>query len=262
MEEGFVEVSDHKIHYIRWGSSGPKVLLIHSMGMDAHSMDLLADNLKGDYQILGLTILGHGDSSVPEDHISLPEHAGIMRECYTQMGFIPNLLIGHSVGGMMGIILTAEHPEEHLGLILVDIAPFESSGSSRPSPPDYFATETAAREWVRERYPGFTDYYVSNRFEYAFLEKGSKYYLKPRGDSVRAGLKIDLWPYVKRIKIPTLLLIGENSDLVTPETRREMELVMPDLDVEIVKDTGHMIPQDRPEEFERLVKDFLNKLDL
>jgi pimeloyl-ACP methyl ester carboxylesterase len=262
MEEGFVEVRDHNIHFIRWGSAGSKILLIHSMGMDAHSMDMLADNLKEEYQILSLTILGHGDSSVPEDHISLPEHAGIIRQCYTQMDFTPNLLIGHSVGGMMGMILTAEHPEEHHGLILVDIAPFESSGSSRPAPPDYFSTETAAREWIRERYPGFTDYYINNRLEYAFLEKDSGYYLKPRGDSIRAGLRIDLWPYVKRMRVPTLLMIGENSDLVTKKKKKEMERIIPDLVVEVVKDTGHMIPQDKPEKFEKLVRDFLNKLDL
>jgi pimeloyl-ACP methyl ester carboxylesterase len=149
------------------------------------------------------------------------------------MDFFPNVLIGHSVDGMMGMVLTAEHPKEHTGMVLVDIAPFKSSESNSPLPPSYFATETAARDWTGE-ISGFTDSYVNNRFEHSLFEKDSKYFLKPRGDSVRVGLGIDLWPYVRRIETPTLLLIGEDSDLVTAETRKEMERVMPVLDVEVM----------------------------
>jgi pimeloyl-ACP methyl ester carboxylesterase len=232
------------------------------MGMDAHSMDLLAEGLNDSFSVLSLTILGHGDSSVPESHLSLSEHASIMRECYKQLDFLPNVLIGHSVGGMMGMVLAAEHPDEHLGLVLVDIAPFKSSGSTRPSPPEYFATETTAREWLRIRYPGFTDYYLYNRLRYAFIKKEGLFYMKPRGDSIRVGLTIDLWPYVERINTPTLLLVGEESDLVTPVTIRKMESVMRDLKVKVVKGTGHMIPQEKPGEFQDLIMDFLEGINL
>ena len=75
-----------------------------------------------------------------------------------------------------------------------------------------------------------------------------------------SGLVTDLWPYVERIETPTLLLKGEQSDLVTPETWERMEETMPDLEVVEVKNTGHMIPQDVPEEFERLVRSFLEKV--
>lgn len=262
MEEGFLKSGDYNIHHVRWGLKGPKILLIHSMGMDAHSMDLLAESLKDDYRVLSLTILGHGESSLPAKPLPLQLHAEIMRDCYKQLDFTPNLLIGHSVGGMMGMILTALYPEEHHGLVLVDIAPFESSRSARPSDPEYFTNEAAAREWLKERYPGFTDYYIDNRVRYAFTVKDTRYYLKPRGDAVRRGLNIDLWPYVEKIQIPTLLLIGEQSELVTPETRRRMESIINDLEVTVMKGTGHMIPQDAPVEFEKHVRKFLDNLKL
>ena len=93
--------------------------------------------LKEEYQVLSLTILDHGDSDPPKGSISLPDHAEVMRGCYTQVGFSPSVLIGHSVGGMMGMVLAAEHPDEFKGLVLVDIAPFDSTGRSpRPQPPD------------------------------------------------------------------------------------------------------------------------------
>jgi pimeloyl-ACP methyl ester carboxylesterase len=235
MKEGYLSSKGYRVHHVKWGEKGPKVLLIHSMGMDGHSMDKLAENLKDDYQVLSLTILDHGDSDPPKKPISLPDHAEVMRGCYTQLGF--------------------------KGLLLVDIAPFELTGrSSRPEPPESFRDEADALRWLRERYPLFADYYYENRLRYAFEKEEEVLKLKPRGDRVRSGLATDLWPYVERIVTPTLLLRGEQSDLVTPETLKRMEDTLPELDIVEVENTGHMIPQDVPEEFERLVRGFLNKV--
>ncbi len=260
MKTGFLESKGYKIHHCMWGDKGGKVLLIHSMGMDGHSMDKLAESLEGEYQVLSLTILDHGDSDPPRREISLPDHAEVMRDCYKQLDFVPNVLIGHSVGGMMGMVLTAEHPDEFKGLMLVDIAPFESTGrSQRPSPPEYFESRVEAKKWLADRYPGFTEYYVENRLTHAFKEKEGRYYLKPRGDKVRTGLATDLWPYVKEIKCPVLLLKGVESDLVTPETRERME-ELSRIRVLDVEGTGHMIPQDVPELFEEHVYGFLAEI--
>ena len=261
MKEGFLSSEGYRVHHVTWGEEGPRVLIIHSMGMDGHSMDKLAESLEDDYRVLSLTILDHGDSDPPEGPISLPDHAEVMRGCYKQLGFTPNVLVGHSVGGMMGMVLTAEHPEEFKGLVLVDIAPFESTGrSSRPEPPESFRDEAEALKWLRERYPLFTDYYYENRLRHAFMKEEGVIKLKPRGDRVRSGLVTDLWPYVERIETPTLLLKGEQSDLVSPETLKRMEETMPELEFVEVENTGHMIPQDVPEEFERLVRGFLRKV--
>lgn len=261
MKEGFLEAYSHRVHHLDWGGMGPKVLLIHSMGMDGHSMDALAESLKDEYHILSLTILDHGDSDAPKRSLTLPEHSELMRECYRQLEFYPNVLIGHSVGGMMGMVLTADHPDEFKGLVLVDIAPFERSGGSRPAPPESFADEEEAKAWLNERYPGFTPYYVENRLKHAFKKIDGKLVLKPRGDKVRGGLATDLWPYVERIKTPILLLKGVDSDLVTHETKARMKEIVPDIEVVEVKGTGHMIPQDVPQEFEKLVRRFLKKVE-
>jgi pimeloyl-ACP methyl ester carboxylesterase len=261
MKDGFLESFGYKIHYVHWKGEGPKILLIHSMGMDGHSMDKLAKSLKDKYEILSLTILGHGDSDSPNTHLPLYEHAEIMRNAYRQLEYHPSVLIGHSVGGMMGMILTSNHPEEYKGLILVDIAPFKSTGrSTRPPPPEYVENEEEARRWLGKRYPGLTDYYVENRLKYAFEKKEGKLWLKPRGDTVHSGLVIDLWPYVERIKCPTLLLIGVESTTVSSETRKKMEKTVSGLKSIMIDDTGHMIPQEVPDKFEELVRDYLNHI--
>jgi pimeloyl-ACP methyl ester carboxylesterase len=175
------------------------------MGMDGHSMDKLAESLKDEYQVLSLTLLDHGDNQPLQDSMTLPDHAEVIRKCYIQLNFYPSVLIGHSVGGMMGMILTAENPSEFKGLVLVDIAPFKSTGrSSRPVPPEYFKTNIDAQKWLAERYLGFADYYIQNRLKYAFKHEDGTLRLKPRGDKIR-GFTVDLWPYVERIETPVML---------------------------------------------------------
>ena len=61
------------------------------------------------------------------------------------------------------------------------------------------------------------------------------------------------------IKCQVLVLIGANSDLVTPDTINKMENTVPKLEAVVVDGTGHMIPQDVPDTFELLVRNFLEK---
>jgi esterase len=265
--EGYVLSRGRHIQYVLWGSKGPALVLLHSMGMDCHSMDAFCEALKGQYRILSLTILGHGESDVPDVSVPLPDHAEVMRGCYRELGYTPNVLIGHSIGGMMGMILAAEHPDEIKGLVLVDIAPFDMAAPRpgarapvRAPPPSSFKDEEEARDYLKERYPGFTEEYVENRLKYAFLREGDILKLKPAGDSIRAGMNIDLWPYVNRIKSPTLLLKGGAGSIISPETAEKMGKSIANLEVVTVPGTGHMIPQDKPAEFEAEIRRFLKKI--
>jgi len=263
--EGFISGGGYKVHYVEWGLKGPSIVLIHSMGMDDHSMDKLCESLKSSYKILSLTILGHGDSDVPTVVVPLLQHAELMRQCIKKKGFKSYSLIGHSIGGMMGMILAADHPDEIQGLVLVDIAPSDPNAPrpfrmTRPQPPDSFRNESEARAYLKERYPDFDSYYVENRLRYSFRHDGETWRLKPIGDSIRAGMGIDLWPYVEKIKCPTLLLIGGAGSMISQGTVDQMKKYLPELEAVTIQGAGHMIPQEKPDDFKRFIEAFLKKL--
>jgi pimeloyl-ACP methyl ester carboxylesterase len=157
------------------------------------------------------------------------------------------------------MVLAAEHHEDLKGLVLVDIAPFEMTGRpSRPPPPDYFADDKDARRYFKERYPGFTQEAIENRMRHALTkDEEGKLKLKSTGDAIRPGLATDLWPYVEQIGTPTLMILGSESTLVTQETIKRMKSVMPDLRVVTVQGATHMVPQDKPKEFEGHLRTFL-----
>ncbi len=264
VEEGFVEAGKYRIHYARWGSKGGKLVILHSMGMDAFSMEALCESLQKDHQVLALTILAHGDSTVPTETVTLPEHAELLRSCYKKLGFAKCVLIGHSIGGRIGMILAAEHPDELKGLLLVDIAPPDpvARAWSQTLAPESFISEAEARAWIKQRYPGFSPEYIENRLRHGFKKQPDGMIKpKPTGSPTMTSYFTDLWPYVERIHVPAKLVLGGESPLVTPEKRMRMEKLISGLEIASVKGANHMVPQDRPVEFEAQVRAFLKKLD-
>jgi pimeloyl-ACP methyl ester carboxylesterase len=261
-EDGYLRSHGYRLHYLLWGGTGPKIVILHSMGMDAHGFDAFSEALHSEFQILAFDILDHGDSDKPEKPVTLKDLAEIMRDGYKQLGFIPNVLIGHSVGGMIGMVLSADHPDDLKGLALVDIAPFDRSDRPRRSPPpESFSSESEAEKYIEQRYPGFTPEAVENRIKYAFVKgEDGKLRLKGIGATIRTGLATDLWPYVEKMGKPTILILGSESDLVTEEALERMKRTLPELEIVTVEGATHMVPQDKPAEFERHIREFLRKV--
>ena len=115
-EEGFVSSGGFQIHYLRWRGEGPKLVLLHSF-------DDFSKAVSGDFDVLALDLLDLGDSEKPGRDVTLKEHAEVIRGAYSQLGFAPNVLVGHSIGGILGTVLAAEYPGDIEGLVLVDIGP-------------------------------------------------------------------------------------------------------------------------------------------
>ncbi len=260
--EGYLDAGKFRFHYARWGKKGTKVVILHSMSMDAYSMEHLCESLKSEYQILALTILAHGDTTIPTDQVTLPEHAELLRSCYKKLGFTPSVLIGHSIGGRMSMILSAEHPDEVKGVILVDIAPPDPVARSWSNPtPGELKTEADVRAYIKQLFPGFSPEYVENRLRHGFIKQlDGSYKPKPMGSSTMKSYYTDLWPYVERIKVPAKLILGSESTLVTPEKRERMAKLIPGLEVVSVEGASHMVPQDKPREFEAEVRPFLKRV--
>jgi pimeloyl-ACP methyl ester carboxylesterase len=64
---------------------------------------------------------------------------------------------------------------------------------------------------------------------------------------------------LQSLKIPVLLLLGSRDGRVgNPENTRNLIQVIPDVQVEIL-DTGHLISAERPDQFNQLVYNFIEK---
>ncbi|HUW03686.1 MAG TPA: alpha/beta hydrolase [Acidimicrobiales bacterium] len=124
-----VRVTGTDIHYLAWGERGQRGLLfVHGGGAHAHWWTHIAASVGGDYRIAALDLSGHGDSGRRVDYdletwadevVAVAEHA--------QMSG-PPIVIGHSMGGFVSIVVAATHPDDVGGIVIVD------SPVTRPGP--------------------------------------------------------------------------------------------------------------------------------
>jgi pimeloyl-ACP methyl ester carboxylesterase len=262
-EEGFVSSGGFKIHYLRWRGEGQKLVLLHSFGMDAHSFDDFSNAVKGDFDVLALDLLDLGDSEKPGRDISLREHADVIRGAYSQLGYAPNVIIGHSIGGILGTVLAAEYPLDVEGLVLVDIGPMpkDRPRTSRPEPPESFTDEAEVRAYLKVRYTVPGPEFIENRLKHAFVKgEDGRYRFKYNGASIRGHIDEDLWPYVERLSSPTLLMLGGMNTIVPAETVEKMKHTIPGLQIVTVEGATHAIPQDQPKTFEAEIRTFVASL--
>jgi len=266
--EGFVTVGGYRMHYLEWGESGDQVVVLHSMGIDAHGFDFFSEPMSRNYHLLAIDLLGHGDSDAPKGPVGVEEHTEIVRSVALEREFKKSVLIGHSIGGMISMIYAAKYPKEVEKVILVDIAPRDVSAPPRPSappmqPPESFPNEEEALKYLKGRYAKFGEEMLQNRLKYAFKQGADgRLRLKSGPESLamlRSSISVDLWPFVSKMTAPTLLLVGSESQTVSRAAVEKMQGLLKKLEVVTIEGATHLVPQDKPKDFEKAVKKFLRR---
>ncbi len=260
-----------------WGDpSAPAVLLAHGGGQTRYAWGdtarLLAE--QGKYAV-ALDLRGHGESDWdPQARYDFSHYAGDLADVVDQLGSQP-AAVGASLGGISSLI--AHHQKHHQlfsSLVLVDITPrVELDGLGRIR--DFmlqhaekgFATLEEVADWVAS--------YTPNRKRSSNLEglkknvrlgEDGRYrwhwdpkFFAARPDVRREGFaRFTLMEEAARaLVIPTLLVRGKISDLVSPEGAKEFLDLAPHAEYMDIGEAGHMVAGDKNDIFSHAVIQFL-----
>ncbi|HEX6424316.1 MAG TPA: alpha/beta hydrolase [Acidimicrobiales bacterium] len=260
-------------------ADGPPVVLLHGGGQTRHAWDGTA-RLLGDkgWRATTVDLRGHGDSdwAGPHSGYSLDAFAADVRAVAAAQPQ-PPVLIGASLGGLSSLAAIAEAPAGvtvAAGLVLVDVAPrLEEEGIARiaefmlgnlggfasleevadavaaynplrPRPTDL----SGLRKNVRRREDGRWYWHWDPRF----LLGGTD---EPR--SLRNEDRLDA--AARAITVPTLLVRGRQSDVLSEEGARHLMALVPHARYVDVGGAGHMVAGDRNDAFNDAVVEFLRR---
>lgn len=260
---------DLRFHYLDWGSEGkPPFVCLHGGAQTAHSWDDFAPVVRGTYHVYALDQRGHGDSDwAPDGDYSRLTQCEDAAAFVSALGLSPFILAGLSMGGINAITYTARYPEKVRALIIVDVGPeIETRGReniqnfTRIDELDSFEAfiERAHRfnprrslENLRQRLSHNLKQLPSGKWTWKFDQKrlgtGSRSGIGPEG----------LWEDVRKIRCPTLIVRGGESDILTPEAAERMRAVIPQSRVTVVPGAGHSVMGDNPAGFAAAVQEFL-----
>ena len=261
---------------------GPPVVLFHGGGQTRHAWGGTA-RLLGDkgWRATTVDLRGHGDSDWPAagdgSGYTLDEFAADVR-AVAAVQARPPVLIGASLGGLSSLVAIGEAPAGTTvasGLVLVDVAPrLEEKGIERIAEfmlgnLDGFASLEEVADAVaayNPHRPRPTD--LSGLRKNVRLRDDGRWYwhwdpaflLGGRQDeprSVRNEARLE--DAARAITVPTLLVRGRQSDVLSEAGARETVGLIPHARYVDVGGAGHMVAGDRNDAFNDAVLEFLRE---
>ncbi len=70
----------------------------------------------------------------------------------------------------------------------------------------------------------------------------------------------NLWPDLKRLQLPVLVIRGQESDTFGPASERALKRRLPGAVTRVVPGAGHLVPLEKPEEVGSMMVEFLRDI--
>lgn len=227
-----------KIHYYEWPGPRPNLVLLHPSSGYGRMWEWTANHLGPGCHVYALDQRGHGDSGRPDGDYSAEEYAEDLSLFFRAVGIDRAVVAGQSLGGRVGQVFAATHPEHVEALALV----------GGPHPSNFFPTRQAAINVL-----GAAQRMLESRTEFASREAALEYLRSlrrrdgaealrhrlehntvPSGggvsvkyDNVRVALGLahmadDLRKYAAKTTCPVAILRGSHSSELTAEEATEI----------------------------------------
>lgn len=248
----------HRMSYLEWGDpANPRVLVcVHGLTRCSRDFDFLAAALASRYRVICPDVAGRGDSDWLENPMeyAVPTYTFDMVTLIARLDVESVHWVGTSLGGLIGMAIAAMNDSPITRLVLNDVGPVLTAvsleriasylGKVPPLP-----TIEAAEQLVRATSAPFGPHTDA---EWRFLtehvvRRNADGSLRMHYDPALAvpfnaelsDKDLDLWSYYDSIRCPTLVLRGEQSDLLTPETAGKMAARGPRAKVIEIPGVGH-----------------------
>jgi lipase len=248
----------------RWGDpAAARVVCLHGVTGHGRAFALLAEDALDDFHVLAPDLLGHG-SSPYEPPWDIAAHVKAIREL---VGDEPAMFVGHSFGGRLAFELAARSPELVTRLVLLDPAIFV------PPQAALLAAENARKERtyisfgqaVEERFVESQLHSTPHelveaelRTHLALDDEGRFRYRYCQSAVVAAyGEMASEPPPFEQARIPTLLVLGEESYLPYDHLLEAHRAALGELLEVVVVPGGHSVLWDAFEETAAAVAGFL-----
>lgn len=266
----------HSLTFYDWGNVDAKdtVMCVHGLTRNAHDFDTLAPALAArGFRVLALNMPGRGTSAWLEDPMGYT-YPAYMADCLAVMdNFHLRIVdwVGTSMGGIIGMMVEA-NSERIRKLVLNDIGTRLSAEALQriytyvTAMPKEFSDRAAADAYLRDAFKpfGITDPALWEKFvDHSLVTREGKLcyacdprILEPLRELSKGFTEVqatDLTTLWERVKIPTLILHGAESDVLSIETIREMKDANPKVVSTSYAGVGHAPALMTPDQVSRVV---------
>lgn len=274
--EGTFTIRGQQVNFVEAGKRGRQIaLLIHGWSSSWYAMSPFLGLLAQRFHCLAIDLPGYGKSPPLPQSTTIPDYVDLLADLIEDISDSPVVLVGHSMGGMIGVSLARKYPVlvERLILIGPTISGRLSTSINLYISPitmmERFGLGTLLVSSVEHTIVGLTDRLMRpvsfakrtaiSEEDYALLRQDAR---RPgqgrvRFDCFHAMRDNDLSGQLSDIDTPTLIIWGAEDNTVPLRDAGIVADEWPQADLRIIPKAGHWPHFEAPDSTRRLVAAYL-----
>jgi pimeloyl-ACP methyl ester carboxylesterase len=252
--------------FLRDEGQGPVILLIHMVGGSHTVWNGIVRPLAEEFRVLAPDLRGHGRTAAPPgSSYSFAELEGDLIALLDAKSIDSAYVVGLSGGALLALRLALDHPQRVRGLVMV-------SGSAYTDNHTRSITQRWADTLSKEGTDAFGLRLLKDLYYPDWIEEHLDF-----ADAVRANVatqdfgpaqawaaameKFDERNRIGSIRLPTLIVQAMDDQVVDASHGRILRQSIPDAQIRILPQTGHMVPIERPQETIEALQGFVRAVE-
>jgi len=268
----FVTLPAGVVHYELAGpDTAPTVVLVHGFSVPYYIWDPTFDALiQAGFRVLRYDLFGRGFSDRPGTTYDLDLFEVQLEELLPALNIQgPIVLVGHSLGGLIGARFANEHPDQVRSLILIDpeVAPFSTQKIFPLKIP--LVGEYLMGVYIAPMFPKTQpdDFFQPDRFpDWEAMYRVQLQY-KGFGQAMLSTIRsmpgmdaLKEYETVGKQNLPVLLIRGGEDNIVSAADMDQLVKMIPEIEYHIIEEAGHNPQYEHPEVVNPILIEFMNGL--
>jgi pimeloyl-ACP methyl ester carboxylesterase len=246
--------------------SGPAVLLLHGYPFNRSMWREQVNFLGAKYRVIAPDLRGHGETSATQESATMEEMAQDVAALLDELEIKRITLGGLSMGGYVALAFYRRFQFRVRALLLAD------TRAQADTPEARLGREQQAEKILKEGMGSITDDFLKKVLTPATLsekpetvERVREMILATRTQGAAAALRgmasrRDQTDFLAEIIAPALIIVGSEDRLTPPADAELLHREIRGSRLEIIEGASHLSNLERPAEFNRALKDFLDAL--
>ncbi|MBL8100430.1 MAG: alpha/beta hydrolase [Anaerolineales bacterium] len=276
VDSQFIEINDLTVHYKIYGESETVFILLHGFGASLFSWREIIQPLSAYGTVIAYDRPAFGLTERPmewegENPYSQASQIKLLIRLMDTLRIEKAILVGNSAGGTIAMLTALQHPERVEALILVDPAVYEGGGAPvwiRPllkTPQMNHLGPLFARQ-IQTRGPEIVQmaWHDPSKITNEIMEGYTKPLQAENWDKALWYLTVssresELQNQLQNFDLPILIITGDDDRIVPTEQSIRLTSEIPNAQLVVIPQSGHVPHEEKPQEFMQAVINFLTQ---
>ncbi len=272
-------IGDTTIEYLLYRGKGPTIFLMHATGMLPWLWHPIARELSKSYRVIVPNFFNHRDGDPENDGIGWLILAKDFCSLCKKLNVESPVLVGHSMGGAVITLAAATcglkaekmllfepiYPPREFYKIRISLKDHPMAGKAIKRH-NSWKDSAEAKTYLKSKhlFSTWDDEILDLYIEHG-MEKGETGNLKlvcsPKKEAAlfMGSRQFDPWPVLSNVNCPVMVIEGESSDQSQYIEFKKAASLFINAEYLLLKNTGHLIPMEKPKEVVQIIKQFIEK---